>query len=72
MRKISSFILPIFIFSVLTFITEAFGATGQAVLAEIQTRYENTQDFEASFLQEYVGKVMQRPQRGEGKVRRKA
>jgi len=68
MRKISSFILPIFIFSVLTFITEAFGATGQAVLAEIQTRYESTQDFEASFLQEYVGKVMQRPQRGEGKV----
>jgi outer membrane lipoprotein carrier protein len=68
MRKISSFILPIFIFSVLTFITEAFGATGQAVLAEIQTRYENTQDFEASFLQEYVGKVLQRPQRGEGKV----
>jgi outer membrane lipoprotein carrier protein len=46
----------------------AFGATAQAVLAEIQSRYEKTNDLEASFLQEYVGKVMMRPQRGEGKV----
>jgi len=45
-----------------------FGASGQSVLAEIQQRYENTTDFEASFLQEYIGKVMKRPQRGEGKV----
>jgi len=46
----------------------ALGATGQAVLAEIQNRYETTKDLEASFLQEYVGKVMKRPQKGEGKV----
>jgi outer membrane lipoprotein carrier protein len=68
MRKISLFIFPVFVLSVLAFITEALGTTGQAVLAEIQTRYESTQDFEASFVQEYVGKVMQRPQKGEGKV----
>jgi outer membrane lipoprotein carrier protein len=46
----------------------AFGVTGQSVLADIQKRYENTNDLEASFLQEYIGKVMKRPQRGEGKV----
>jgi len=45
-----------------------YGTTGQTVLGEIQKRYENTNDFEASFLQEYIGKVMKRPQRGEGKV----
>jgi hypothetical protein len=33
-----------------------------AVLAEIE-RYETTAD--AQFVQEYVGKVMQRPQKGE-------
>jgi outer membrane lipoprotein carrier protein len=37
-------------------------------LAEVQKRYENTNDIEASFLQEYIGKVMKRAQRGEGKV----
>lgn len=46
----------------------AFGATAQGVLAEIQSRYEKTNDLEAGFLQEYIGKVMKRPQRGEGKV----
>jgi outer membrane lipoprotein carrier protein len=46
----------------------AFGATAQAVLSEMQSRYENTNDLEANFLQEYVGKVMKRPQKGEGKV----
>ena len=45
-----------------------FGMTGTAVLAEIQKRYETTADFEAQFVQEYVGKVMQRPQKGEGQV----
>ena len=45
-----------------------FGMTGTAVLAEIQKRYETTTDFEAQFVQEYVGKVMQRPQKGEGQV----
>jgi outer membrane lipoprotein carrier protein len=46
----------------------AFGATGQAVLAEIQSRYEKTSDLEANFQQEYIGKVMKTPQKGEGKV----
>ena len=68
MKKISLSIFSIFILSVLTFITEVFGTPGQTILAEIQKRYENTNDLEASFLQEYIGKVMKRPQRGEGKV----
>jgi len=46
----------------------ASAATAQAVLAEMQSRYENTNDLEANFLQEYVGKVMKKPQKGEGKV----
>jgi outer membrane lipoprotein carrier protein len=46
----------------------AFAVTGQSVLAEIQKRYESTNDLEAGFLQEYIGKVMKRPQKGEGKV----
>ena len=46
----------------------AFGSTAQSVLAELQSRYEKTNDLEAGFLQEYIGKVMKRPQRGEGKV----
>jgi outer membrane lipoprotein carrier protein len=46
----------------------AFCATGQEVLNEIQSRYEKTNDFEASFIQEYVGKVMRQSNRGEGKV----
>ena len=45
-----------------------FGLTSQAVLTELQTRYEKTNDLEANFLQEYIGKVMKRPQKGEGKV----
>src|SRR4030042_2040298 len=45
-----------------------FGITGETVLAEVQKRYEKTSDFEAQFVQEYVGKVMQRIQKGEGKV----
>ena len=46
----------------------AFCATGQEVLNEIQNRYEKTNDFEARFIQEYIGKVMKQPNRGEGKV----
>jgi outer membrane lipoprotein carrier protein len=46
----------------------ASGVTAQAVLAEIQSRYENTNEIEANFLQEYIGKVMMKPQKGEGKV----
>lgn len=52
----------------LVFIPVGLGASGQVVLAEIQKRYETTNDFEASFVQEYIGKVMKSLQRGEGKV----
>jgi outer membrane lipoprotein carrier protein len=46
----------------------AFGVTGPSVLAEIQKRYEGTNDIEASFLQEYIGKVMKQQLKQEGKV----
>ena len=68
MRTISLLISISFILSNLLFIPMSFGATGQEVLSEIQSRYENTNDFEANFLQEYIGKVMKIPQKGEGKV----
>ena len=67
-RTISLLISISFILSNLLFIPMSFGATGQEVLSEIQSRYENTNDFEANFLQEYIGKVMKKPQKGEGKV----
>jgi outer membrane lipoprotein carrier protein len=44
------------------------GVTGQDILTEIQNQYEKTGNFEANFVQESVGKLMKRPQRGEGKV----
>jgi len=43
-------------------------ASGEMVLTEIQTRYEKTNDLEANFIQEYIGKVMKQANRGEGKV----
>ena len=46
----------------------AFGVTGPSVLAEIQKRYERTNDIEAGFLQEYIGKVMKQQLKQEGKV----
>ncbi len=46
----------------------AYGASGQAVIGEIQKLYETANDFEADFQQEYIGKVMMRSQKGEGKV----
>jgi outer membrane lipoprotein carrier protein len=52
----------------LFFIPVAFCVTGQEVLNEIQNRYEKTNDFEANFIQEYIGKGMGQPNRGEGKV----
>ena len=45
-----------------------FCSTGQEVLSEIQNRYEKTNDFEARFIQEYIGKVMKQLNKGEGKV----
>lgn len=58
----------VFILFNLIFIHGVFAASGLAVLAEIQTRYENTNDLEANFLQEYIGKVMRQSNRGEGIV----
>ncbi len=52
----------------LGFVPQTFGATGQAVLVEVQNRYESTNDLEARFLQEFVGKMMKQAQKGEGKV----
>jgi len=60
--------LFVFILFNLIFIPLVLGATSQEILAELQTRYEKTNDLEAGFLQEYIGKVIQRPQKGEGKV----
>jgi outer membrane lipoprotein carrier protein len=54
--------------SVVIFLPVAFCATGQEVLNEVQNRYEKTNDLEANFIQESIGKVMKKPQRGEGKV----
>jgi outer membrane lipoprotein carrier protein len=54
--------------SVVIFLPVVLCATGQEVLNEIQSRYEKTNDFEAHFIQEYIGKVMKQPNRGEGKV----
>lgn len=65
MSLLSSIALVLFNLSL---IPVAFGASGQAVLIEIQSRYESTIDLEASFMQEYIGKVMRQPHRGEGKV----
>jgi len=49
-------------------VPDVSAVTAQAVLFEMQKRYESTNDLEADFLQEYIGKVMKKPQRGEGKV----
>jgi outer membrane lipoprotein carrier protein len=68
MKKISLSIVAILILLVPTFVTKVFGASGQTILAEIQKRYQSTNDIEASFLQEYVGKVMKQNLKREGKV----
>ena len=52
----------------LVFNPVVFCTTGQEILNEIQSRYEKTNDFEANFIQEYIGKVMKQPNKGEGKV----
>jgi outer membrane lipoprotein carrier protein len=68
MRKISLRIFFVFTFFHLLFVQTAFCTTGQEVLNEIQNRYEKTNDFEAGFIQEYIGKGMRQSNRGEGKV----
>jgi outer membrane lipoprotein carrier protein len=68
MRKISMRIFFVATFFHLVFVQKAFSSTGQEVLNEIQNRYEKTSDFEASFIQEYIGKAIKQSSRGEGKV----
>jgi outer membrane lipoprotein carrier protein len=68
MKKISLITFFAFILFHLVFNPLAFCATGKEVLNEIQNRYEKTDDFEANFIQEYIGKVMRQANRGEGKV----
>jgi outer membrane lipoprotein carrier protein len=68
MRKISPLIYSAFLLFALAFNPVAFCISGQEVLNEIQNRYEKTNDFEAHFIQEYMGKVMRQPNKGEGKV----
>jgi outer membrane lipoprotein carrier protein len=68
MRKIFLLSFSALMLIHLVFHTMAFGATGQEVLNEIQSRYEKTNDFEADFIQEYVGKGIRQSSRGEGKV----
>jgi outer membrane lipoprotein carrier protein len=68
MRKISLLVFSAFMLFHLVFLPVAFCATGQEVLNEIQNRYEKTNDYESNFIQEYIGKVMRQPNRGEGKV----
>ena len=68
MRKASLIISSAFILFQFVSIPLVFCATGQEVLTEIQNRYEKTNDFEANFIQEYIGKVMKQANKGEGKV----
>jgi outer membrane lipoprotein carrier protein len=62
------YFVGIFFLFILVSVPVARGVTAQAVLTEMQSRYEKTNDLEAGFLQEYIGKVMKKPQKGEGKV----
>lgn len=68
MKKFCLFIFFSFFLSGLAFYSEARATTAEIVLTEIQNQYEKTNDFEANFAQEYIGKVMRQSQRGEGKV----
>ncbi len=61
------FLIINIIFILLPF-SESLGVRGQEVLEMIQNQYKNTFDLEANFSQEYIGKVMRQPQKGEGKV----
>ena len=68
MKTAALYFTGILFLFLLVSVPTASGVTAQSVLAEMQRRYENTNDFEANFLQEYIGKVMKKPQKGEGKV----
>lgn len=64
MSKIFSCLIIVFILQT----SICAGSQDQIVLSEIQNRYEKTNDLEADFVQEYIGKVMKQTNRGEGKV----
>ena len=68
MRKLSLIVSCAFMLFQFVSVPLIFSATGQEVLSEIQSRYEKTNDFEANFTQEYMGKVMKQANKGEGKV----
>jgi outer membrane lipoprotein carrier protein len=68
MKSISAAICASLILCGLILVPVVFGATGAAILGEIQSRYQKTNDLEASFVQENIGKVMKQAQKGEGKV----
>ncbi|MGA2517879.1 MAG: outer membrane lipoprotein chaperone LolA [Thermodesulfobacteriota bacterium] len=68
MKKISLLVFSASMLFHLSFNPAAFCITGQEVLTEIQNRYEKTNDIEANFIQDYIGKGMKQPNRGEGKV----
>jgi outer membrane lipoprotein carrier protein len=68
MTKIFLLIFLVLMLFHLCFNSAVFCATGQEVLNEIQSRYEKTNDIEANFIQDYFGKGMKQPNRGEGKV----
>jgi len=67
-RKISLLVCFSFFLFGMVFYSVALAATAQTVLTDIQNQYEKTTDFEANFVQEYIGKVMRQSQKGEGKV----
>lgn len=66
MRK-ASLIVSLVLLSQFVLIPAAYCAAGEGVLSEIQNRYEKTNDSEANFIQEYLGKGMKQS-KGEGKV----
>ena len=68
MRKISLLVCFSFFLFGMAFYSVVLAATAQTVLTDIQNQYEKTTDFEANFVQEYIGKVMRQSQKGEGKV----
>jgi len=68
MKKMSLSVLTALLLCHPCFVPAASAITGQAVLSEIQNRYDSTSDLEARFVQEFIGKVMRQPQKGEGVV----
>ncbi len=68
MKKVSLISSCVFLVFLFVSVQIAFCATGQEVLNEVQNRYEKTGDFEANFIQEYIGKMMKQLNKGEGKV----